>query len=101
MRPHLASPLSSVCDGDHRMSDLTGALAYKLVRGSEIFPLMSAWGQTRKSALVTAMSAFPPIATKLRTSLVLRIVPQTEVGRPQLLYFEVSCPYHLAQLLDF
>jgi hypothetical protein len=41
----LASPLSSVCDGDHRMSDLTGALAHKLVRGSQIFPLMSAWGQ--------------------------------------------------------
>jgi hypothetical protein len=29
------------------MSGLTGALAYKqLVRGSEIFPLMSAWGQS-------------------------------------------------------
>ena len=30
--------------------------------------IMSAKGQTRKSALVTAMSAFPPIAIKLRTS---------------------------------
>jgi len=32
-------------------------------------------GQTRKSALVTAMSAIPPIATELRTSLVVRFVP--------------------------
>jgi hypothetical protein len=35
----------SVCDGDHKMSDLTGALAYRqLVCDSEIFSLMSAWG---------------------------------------------------------
>ena len=48
MRPHLASPLSSVCDGDHKMSDSTGALAHKLVRGSEIFPLMSVQGLLRR-----------------------------------------------------
>src|ERR1700720_2915555 len=36
---------------------------------------MSASGQTRKSTLVTAMSAFPPIATKLRTSREVRFVP--------------------------
>jgi hypothetical protein len=36
---------------------------------------MSEVGQTRKSALVTAMSAFPPIATKLRTSREVRFVP--------------------------
>jgi hypothetical protein len=36
---------------------------------------MTARGQTRKSALVTAMSAFPPIATKLRTSREVRFVP--------------------------
>ena len=31
--------------------------------------------QARKSALVTAMSAFPPIATKLRTWREVRLVP--------------------------
>src|ERR1700746_870586 len=36
-------------------------------------------GQTRKSALVTVMSAFPPIATKLRTSREVRFVPTAEV----------------------
>jgi hypothetical protein len=36
---------------------------------------MSELGQTRKSALATAMSAFPPIATKLRTSREVRFVP--------------------------
>jgi hypothetical protein len=41
---------------------------------------MSAPGQTRKSALVTAMSAFPPIATKLRTSRHVRFVPKAEVA---------------------
>jgi hypothetical protein len=38
----------------------------------------SQMGQTRKSALVTAMSAFPPIATKLRTSREVRFVPETD-----------------------
>jgi len=41
---------------------------------------MSGSGQTRKSALVSAMSAFPPIATKLRTSREVRFVPNTEVS---------------------
>jgi hypothetical protein len=36
---------------------------------------MSASGHFRKSALVTDMSAFPPIATKMRTSLEVRFVP--------------------------
>ena len=36
---------------------------------------MSQLGQTRKSALATAMSAFLPIATKLRTSREVRFVP--------------------------
>src|SRR6266404_6974566 len=36
-------------------------------------------GQTRKLALVTAMSAFPPLATELRTLLEVRFVPKTEV----------------------
>jgi hypothetical protein len=40
---------------------------------------MSQLGQTRKSALATAMSAFPPIATKLRTSREVRFVPEPEV----------------------
>jgi hypothetical protein len=40
--------------------------------------LMSQLGQTRKSVLVTAMSAFAPIATKLRTSREVRFVPQTD-----------------------
>ena|SRR5579863_4267067 len=45
---------------------------------------LSAWpqcpvGQTRKSALITAMSAFPPIATKLRTSRHVGFVPEPEV----------------------
>ena len=40
---------------------------------------MSVEGQTRKSALVTAMSAFPPIATKLRISMEVRFVPNSEV----------------------
>jgi len=42
---------------------------------------MSESGQTRKSALVTAMSAFPPIATKLRTSREVRFVPITDVTK--------------------
>jgi hypothetical protein len=40
---------------------------------------MSALGQFRKSALATARSAFPPIATKLRTSREVRFVPIAEV----------------------
>jgi hypothetical protein len=36
---------------------------------------MSESGQIPKSALATAMSAFPPIATKLRTSQEVRFVP--------------------------
>jgi hypothetical protein len=39
----------------------------------------AASGQTRKSALVTAKSAFPPIATKLRTSREVRFVPGTDM----------------------
>jgi len=35
--------------------------------------MMSGSGQTRKSALATAMSAFLPIATKLRTSREVRL----------------------------
>jgi hypothetical protein len=38
------------------MSDLTGALAHKLVRGSEIFPLMSAWGS--KATFLSSASYF-------------------------------------------
>jgi hypothetical protein len=38
-------------------------------------PFFDSIGQTRKSALATAMSAFPPIATKLRTSREVRFVP--------------------------
>jgi hypothetical protein len=60
MRPHLASPHSSVCDGHHKTSDLTGALAYKLVRGSEIFPLMSAWGKRRNTLKEQMFSAVAP-----------------------------------------
>jgi hypothetical protein len=41
--------------------------------------LLTAMGQTRKSALVTAMSAIPPIATELRTSLVVRFVPEADI----------------------
>jgi hypothetical protein len=44
-----------------------------------IEPATSPLGQTRKSALVTAMSAFPPIATKLRTSREVRFVPNSAV----------------------
>ena len=42
---------------------------------------MTAMGQTRKSALATAMSAFSPIATKLRTSQDVSNVPDSEVVR--------------------
>ena len=41
---------------------------------------MTGLGQTRKSALVTAMSAFSPTATKLRTSREVRFVPNPEVA---------------------
>jgi hypothetical protein len=41
---------------------------------------MSVRGQTRKSALVTAMSAFPPIATKLRTSREVRFMGELLKG---------------------
>jgi hypothetical protein len=40
---------------------------------------MSVVGQTRKSTRVTLTSAFPPLATKLRTSLLVRFVPNSEV----------------------
>jgi hypothetical protein len=55
------------------MSNRTGSRA----RFGETFwrISMSRSGQTRKSALATAMSAFFPIATKLRTSLEVRFVP--------------------------
>jgi hypothetical protein len=39
---------------------------------------MSGLGQTQKSALATAMSAFHPIATKQRTSLKVCFVPKAE-----------------------
>ena len=42
------------------------------------FAFSHSQGQTRKSALVTAMSAFPPIATKLRTSRHVGFVPLTD-----------------------
>ena len=42
--------------------------------------LTSEMGHFRKLALVTAMSAFPPIATKLRTSREVRFVPTPEVA---------------------
>jgi hypothetical protein len=37
------------------------------------------WVHYRKSALVTAMSAFPPIATILRTSREVRFVPISDI----------------------
>ena len=40
---------------------------------------MSELGQIRKSALATAMSAFPPTATKLRTSREVRFVPMGDM----------------------
>src|SRR6266404_663832 len=43
---------------------------------------MSALGPTRKSALVTAMSAFPPLATKPRTSREVRLVPVADQCAP-------------------
>lgn len=39
---------------------------------------MSDQGQFRKSDCATAMSAFPPLATELRTSLEVRFVLETE-----------------------
>ena len=42
---------------------------------------MSLKGQTRKSALANAMSAFPPIATELRTSLEVRFVSKGNIAR--------------------
>ena len=41
---------------------------------------MSVLGQTRKSALVTAVSAFAPKATKLRTSREVRFVPISDIA---------------------
>jgi hypothetical protein len=38
------------------------------------------WGQFRKPAVATAMSAFPPLAAELRTSLEVRFVPTPEVA---------------------
>jgi hypothetical protein len=43
---------------------------------------MSGSGHFQTSALVTAMSAFPPIATELRTSLEVRFVPDSEMALP-------------------
>ena len=55
---------------------MPSALAvFRLMAGPMPSGLMSQLGQTRKSALATAMSAFPPIATKLRTSRAVRFVP--------------------------
>jgi hypothetical protein len=51
---------------------------------------MSVVGQTRKSNCAIAMSAFPPIATKLRTSREVRFVPLPEV--PQ----AVGTPYDVS-----
>ena len=42
---------------------------------------MSELGPFRKSALVTAMSAFTPIATKLRTSREVRFVPKRTLAQ--------------------
>jgi hypothetical protein len=44
----------------------------KATKGSAFFDSI---GQTRKSALVTAVSAFAPLAAKLRTSLEVSFVP--------------------------
>src|SRR5258705_12096643 len=41
--------------------------------------LLSIKGQVRESAHDTAMSADPPIATELRTSLVVRFVPEADI----------------------
>jgi CheY-like chemotaxis protein len=48
---------------------------------------MPAVGQFRKSALATAMSAFPPLATRQRTSMEVRFVPillqKSKIDQPQ------------------
>jgi hypothetical protein len=70
---------------------------------------MSEMGQTRKSALVTIMSAFPPIATKLRTSLKVRVVPKGDIalenegGRPTGAHHEFLSPlqFHPAHEITF
>jgi hypothetical protein len=64
------------------MSDLTGALAHKLVRGSEIFPLMSAWGHvwTAPGRRVFTLEA-PPCVTG-RPMHLGRLVGDTEAAWP-------------------
>ena len=47
-------------------------------------------GHFRKSALVSAMSAFPPLATKLRTSLEVRFVPDPDM--PETSYTQKKPP---------
>jgi hypothetical protein len=47
---------------------------------------MSVLGHFRKSALATARSAFPPIATKLRTSREVRFVPEAAVHQSPYFY---------------
>src|ERR1700732_1762111 len=58
------------------MSDQTRPLEYwKRLPPAPMSPL----GQKRKSALVIAMSAFPPIPTKLRKSRLVRFVPDSDI----------------------
>ena len=40
---------------------------------------MSQMGQNRKYRLFHVMSAFPPLATELRTLLVVRFVPKSDI----------------------
>jgi hypothetical protein len=60
------------------MSDLTGALAHKLVRGSEIFPLMSAWGQKRRTDRGSTTSGLPRSTDINRPA---RFVPMGDIAR--------------------
>jgi hypothetical protein len=55
-----------------RMKRISGFKKIRLVPLKDFFDSI---GQTRKSALAIAMSALPPIATKLRTSREVRFVP--------------------------
>jgi hypothetical protein len=61
------------------MSDLTGALAHKLVRGSEIFPLMSAWGQSRRFHAPPVASGYPLTTDIARPAGLVRFMPKARL----------------------
>ena len=67
-------------DGYRNGSPYYQGIAHEVLIRAVAATVMSVQGQFRKSDCATAMSAFPPLATELRTSLEVRFVKRTDIA---------------------